>query len=409
VHYDRPATAVPFCPSASLLDTPGSWDVVIAGAGPAGSIAALHLARQGHRVLLVDKADFPRDKVCGDALIADALRCLERAGLSEAVSAAAFETHTTSIYSPSQIRCDVQGRFLTLKRFVFDDMLVRAAVAAGASLARARVTRIVSATAGAVQLRIAGRNAPLRSRLALVATGADVTLASQLHVVSRAQPSALALRCYARSRYALDRLILSFDRTILPGYAWIFPLPDGELNVGCGITLAGQRRVNLRATFERFVRAQPEARELLAQASTVGPLRGAPLRIGLEGLGARVAGGVLFVGEVLGTTFPFSGEGIGKAMETGELAAQICGDALQSGEYDRLASFDARIQRELKPRYRGYEVAQAWFSHGWLTDFMARRIRASRWLRDAVAGLVNETVDPREIFSLRGVLRSFMR
>ena len=132
------------------------------------------------------------------------------------------------------------------------------------------------------------------------------------------------------------------------------------------------------------------------------------LRCGLSGTHPHGPGNVLVLGESIGATFPFTGEGIGKAMETGEIAAEVAHDALVSGDLNRLSKFPHRIEHELKPKFLGYRIAENWFSRPWLNDLVARRIRSSRFLQDLVAGIVNETVDPREIFSLRGILRSFV-
>jgi flavin-dependent dehydrogenase len=118
---------------------------------------------------------------------------------------------------------------------------------------------------------------------------------------------------------------------------------------------------------------------------------------------------VLAIGESIGATFPFTGEGIGKAMETGELAARVAGEALISRDFSVLSKFPALLERELKPKFLGYQIAEDWFSTPWVNDFMARRIRSSRFMRESIAGIVNETVDPRRIFSVRGVIRSLMQ
>ena len=140
----------------------------------------------------------------------------------------------------------------------------------------------------------------------------------------------------------------------------------------------------------------------------ISPLRGAMLRCGLIGTRPRGPGNVLVLGESIGATFPLTGEGIGKAMETGELAADITDEALISGDMRRLGEFPHRIERELKPKFLGYSIAENWFSRPWLNDFVARRIQRSTFLQELVAGIINETVDPREVFSLSGILRSFV-
>jgi len=386
------------------------WDVAIVGAGPAGSTAAIHLASQGHKVLLVDKDGFPRDKICGDGLIADTIRSLKRLGLYESVRELGNKIAVGTVYSPSQVHFDIPGEFLTLKRVILDAIIARRAVAAGARFCRCKVVDITTQPDGRLLISISDSPEKIRARIVCLATGANVEMPTKLGLVSQNRPSAVALRCYVRSPVEVDRLIVSYDKSITPGYAWIFPLGNGEFNVGCGIFYRKTLRpkANLREVFESFVSNFPLARDIMRHAESITPLSGAMLRCGLSGAHPVGPGSILTLGETIGTTFPFTGEGIGKAMETGEMAAEIIDQAISTGNLALLEDFPRRLEHELKPKFIGYLIAESWFTRPWLTDFVAKRIRNSRVLQELVAGIVNETVDPREVFSLRGILRSFV-
>ncbi|HEY8551692.1 MAG TPA: NAD(P)/FAD-dependent oxidoreductase, partial [Vicinamibacterales bacterium] len=355
----------------------GTWDAAIIGAGPAGSVAALCLARRGRRVLVLDKARFPRDKVCGDALIPDALRLLERLGLLDAVRALGHDVSTLALYSASRVRLDIPGRFVTIRRIVFDAFLAQEAVKAGAVLARAAVTGFETAADGSVTLELAGR-ARIDARAAVVATGANVELLARHGRVRRTRPSAMALRCYVESAERIEELIISYDREIVPGYAWIFPLGGGLYNVGCGRVVPERpaRGMNLRRDFAAFTRGFPAARALMARASTTTRLEGAMLRCGLEGTLPAGPGRSLAVGEVIGATFPLTGEGIGKAMETGALAAEALDTALD-GAPSGLGSYETRLREEIAPKYLGYVRAQRWLAWPRVGDFLVRRASQS--------------------------------
>jgi flavin-dependent dehydrogenase len=314
------------------------------------------------------------------------------------------------VYSPSRICFDVPGEFLTLKRVHLDALIVKKAIESGAEFCQARVKGVEVRPDEALRISLDEAPVPLRSRIVFLATGANVEMPSRLGLVTEQRPSGVALRCYVRSSVSLDRLVISYDRSITPGYAWIFPLADGEFNIGCGVSYRNQSssRVNLREAFKSFMTSFPLAAEILRHAEAISPIRGAMLRCGLSGTRPLGPGNVLVLGESIGATFPFTGEGIGKAMETGEIAAEVAHDALTSGDLSRLSEFPTRIEHELKPKFLGYRIAENWFSRPFLNDFVARRIRSSRFLQELVAGIVNETVDPREVFSLRGILRSFV-
>lgn len=382
----------------------GAFDVVVAGAGPAGSVAALHLARRGARVALLDKTAFPREKVCGDGLIADSLNALRRAGLFERAAAEGFAVSSALAYSPFGTVVEVRGEALVLERRRLDALLLRAAVEAGAAFAVGRIRALLPSEDG-VRVEAEGMEKPLRAAYAVVATGADLHLLRPFEGRLPA-PSAAALRAYLRSGAPLDRMVFAFLRDLLPGYGWIFPMGGGRFNVGVGLPFAEGPR--LKALFHRFLETFAPARELLARGALVTEPRGAPLRMGFRGANPRPSPRILVAGEALGTTYPFSGEGIGKAMESGEAAAEALGKALEGEGPPALEAYPGLLESRLKPRYFGYEMAERWISRPWLCEAIFRRARKSRWMQEALAGLAAETVDPREVFSWKGFVKSLL-
>lgn len=375
------------------------WDVAVVGGGPAGTIAALHLARSGRNVAVLEREAYPREKICGDALIADSIRALERALLLSEVEARAVEATSLRMFSPSQVEVVIPTRALLIKRIDFDALLARAAADAGAVLAQATVDQVSPGEPASIRIR--DIDAPLQARIVIVATGANVRLLDPLDMVKRSTPSVVAIRRYIRSRERIDQLMFSFDRTLTPGYAWLFPLRDGEYNVGCGGAY-GSKRSDLEATLDRFLYNFAPLRRFTDGITHMDPVKGAVLRCGLQGASVWHQPNILAIGETIGATFPLTGEGIGKAMETGERAAAIALRALDTNDLRVLGGFPKEVEA-LRIRYRGYELAERWLAIPWLNDLVARMARRSRHAVLCAEAVLNETGDPREIFSLRGL------
>jgi len=384
-----------------------NWDVAIIGAGPAGSTGALHLAQQGYAVLMLDQYQFPREKICGDGLIPDALEVLDRTGLYEQVRNKAHAVTGMRLYSPSAIDFKLNGSFLTIPRYDLDAILFNAARESGAAFRSEKVGAIHLENKG-VRL-ILHNGETVSSRLAIVATGADVRLLDQLGMVERSSPSAVAVRRYVRSEYQLDDIIVSLDRSILPGYAWIFPMKGNSYNIGCGVMYKNGQNpgVNLAKALETFSSKFAVAAELMQSASDVEPLKGARLRWGLNGLNSPVhKRRIVAAGESLGATFPLTGEGIGKAMETAEIAAELIHNSLSTGDFSLMDHYPERL-RALRPKYRGYQAAQSWVERPWYLDLLAKQCRKRSGLREKLEGVLNETVSPDEVFSWTGLIKLF--
>jgi geranylgeranyl reductase family protein len=423
----RPVTGLPASLPMSDSQLPAACDVLVIGAGPAGSACAQRLAEGGLDVVLVDQHRFPRDKVCGDGLIPDAHAALERLGVHDEVMARAWRARHVACIGPRGGRIDVPGTLAVLPRRELDDILCRSAVRAGAVLLtpwRFEAPLLDgandSARVAGARLRSGAAVHELRARWVVLATGAVPQALIAAGLCRRRTPSGVALRGYVRNDAMAGRITeleVVWHKRLKRGYGWIFPCRGGVFNIGVGLAhshaAGGDGRstmadVNLRQIFAAFTDLYAPARDLMAGGTPLGDLKGAPLRCSLDG--ARWSRpGALVTGEAAGSTYAFTGEGIGKAMETGMLAAQALLRAHREALDDATtqALYEAGLQA-LKPRFDLYERANRVNDHPWIADLLIWRARHSPRILRRMAGVLEETGNPGNLLSLRGFVRLFV-
>jgi geranylgeranyl reductase family protein len=396
-------------------------DVLVIGAGPAGSAAARVLAGGGLRVVLVDRRTFPRDKACGDALIPDALHALGELGVSDRVLARARRGRAVRVYAPNGQFLTIAGACACLPRVELDDLLRFAAVEAGAEfLAPLKALGPIEEhgiVRGArfedVQSR---RILDVRAGATILATGAAADVLDRFGMCQRTKPSATAARLYVQvdpaTAAAHDCLAISYDAAICPGYGWIFPGPGHTFNVGIGYVYDGPAPAerNLRTLFRQFVAAFGPARELMRRALSTGPLQGAPLRTAMSGA-TTARPGLLVAGEAAGLTYSFTGEGIGKALQSGIYAAQAIQAAGGPGPRDLHtigAQYAARLRTEFGDRFRAYERLQRFLARPWAVNLLIRRGNTGSYVRTELEALLNETGSAQGLVTVPGVVRALL-
>ena len=357
-------------------------DVVVVGAGPAGSAAAVALARDGREVLLLDKAAFPRDKPCGDLIGARAMAWARSLGITEE-ELAPYDRLVGALVTADGGTLDLApatalGRTLlrrsdarVVPRVVFDQAMVRAAERAGAVLRRGTV-RVVGPAGPAgrtVRVEGPGGSGELLARGVVLAGGYGCRVAADVATPPHAgdPPRGIALRGYFADVAApADRIVFSLDRWVLPGYGWVFPLPSGGANVGVGtLVRSGDGEPEpLRELFARYTAdpASPAA-SWLAGASPIGPPRSWPLDLGPRR--RRLVGDRLVVaGEAAGLVGPLTGAGIAFALDSGAHAGRALARALDAGDADAdaLRPYAVALRRRFGPWLRAELWAQRFLS-----------------------------------------------
>jgi menaquinone-9 beta-reductase len=357
-------------------------DVIVVGAGPAGSSAAYWLASAGRDVLLLEKAQLPREKVCGDGLTPRGTRALIDMGID--VSERAGWLHNKGLrVIGGGMRLHLDWPDLTTfpsyglvrPRADLDQLLATQAVKAGAVLhERTAVTEPIFDRAGrvaGVAAKVGPERQPAfyRAPVVISCEGVSGRIAQQLGLHRNGKrPMGIAVRRYYRSPRTNDDYLESWlelydgpinavdDPTLLPGYGWIFGMGDGTVNVGLGVLNSSNRfqKTDYRTMLTRWLDSTPEEWGLRERNAT-GPTRGAGLPMGFNRT-PHYSRGLLLVGDSGGAVNPFNGEGIPYAMESGKFAAEAVGQALarpDGPERERaLQAYPGRMADEWGAYYR---------------------------------------------------------
>jgi geranylgeranyl reductase family protein len=332
-------------------------EVIVVGAGPAGSTVATYLARAGIDVLLLEKTEFPREKVCGDGLTPRGVKQLIDLGIDTSEEAGwvrsrglriltgeltlEFDWPDLSSYPPYGV---------SRTRHDFDDLLAKLAVKAGARLLqRTTVTGAITDQRTGRVIGVEAKSGPekapvsFRAPLVLACDGVSARLALSVGIDKHGKrPMGVAVRRYYRSPRHDDPFIEGhlelWDRTdprhpkLLPGYGWAFPLGDGTVNVGLGMlsTSKAFRSTDYRALLRQWLDGTPEEWGY-REGNAVGKVGGAGLPMGFNRT-PHYRDGLLLLGDAGGMVSPFNGEGISAAMESAQLAAEAVVQALARPE-----------------------------------------------------------------------------
>jgi geranylgeranyl reductase family protein len=347
-------------------------DIIVVGAGPAGSTTAYYLAQAGLDVLMLEKSAFPREKVCGDGLTPRGVKALVAMGISVSEQDGWVRNKGLRVIGAGQ-RLELPwpelssypGYGLVRPRTDLDQMLARRAQQAGARLLEGvtvtgpvldeRTGRITGVAA-----KEADGERTYRARVIVAADGNSSRLSVGMGLRKRDdRPLGVAVRTYYQSPRHDDDYLESWldlwdgDR-LLPGYGWIFGMGDGTSNVGLGLlnTSAAFGHTDYHALLHKWLAGMP-AEWGFTEENRTQPIRGAALPMGFNRT-PHYYRGLLLAGDAGGMVNPFNGEGIAYAMESGEILARTIVQALARARRTETERVLAGYPRALSEAYGSY-------------------------------------------------------
>ena len=393
------------------------YDVIVVGAGPAGSAVAILLAEHGHSVLLLDKAAFPRPKICGEYLSPEASRVLDRLGVLKSVDAAgAVPLRGMRITAPDgtvlEGRYPTEGPYrgyrdhaLAIPRLALDQILVERVKALPVDVReRHRVEDLLLDGGRVVGVRGVGPDGAAfeaRSPLVVGADGRQSLVARRLGLVRAHALRRMALLTYVGGIGDFgDSGEIYVDP---PDYAILNPVAPGTVSLSLVVPL--EHAAPFSGKLEAFFHARlKQLDHLWPRISAMRPL--GPV-MALGPLAYRVAppchAGVLLVGDAAGFYDPFTGEGIYTALRSAELAAEVTHSALARGDFSRavLASYWRARREAFRDKERVTRLLQVVIRRRWLANLVARRLARRPDLLSLLMGVIGDFVPPRALLSPR--------
>ena len=402
---------------AQILNT----DVLILGAGPGGAATALFLAKENIPCIVVDKAVFPRDKICGDALSGKVVEILNRYDRSfvEKLSLDPIQLNCWGVtfVAPNLEELSIPFRnkpkktdekreiapgFIT-KRYDFDHFMVNEVKKhAGVNLMEGvEIDQFVKTAEGFTCSDKSG-NYIIHAKLVIDGSGAHSQFAKKIGKLEvEKEHHCAGLRVYYKGVTGIKEgnyIELHFLKDFLPGYFWIFPLADGQCNVGVGMRsdYVGKKRINLKTELNNIIQKYPQLSERFKNAEPVDDIRGYGLPLGSK---KRAISGdnYMLIGDAASLIDPFTGEGIGNAILSGYTAAQQAKEAIETKNFSgtALKKYDEAIYRRLGDELSLSYRMQKLVKYPWLFNFVVRKANRNKVLRETIM-VMFEDIDIRD-------------
>ncbi len=389
--------------------------VIIIGAGPAGVGTSVFLSKAGIKHVIIDKAVFPRDKVCGDALSGKTAFVLRKANPewlqeifkqpenftpSQGCVFAAPNGKPIRVAYGSTDRPGELAPGFTSKRIVFDNYLFSKLDPNYATVYQGADIQSIDSTDGIVTVNFTHEQKAITVTSPLI-VGADGDKSIVRKKFTNANISeksyTVGLRAYYKNVTGMDKdnyIELHFLKEMLPGYFWIFPLPNGMMNVGVGI-LSEQirnKKINLREQMLNAIAVNPTIKHRFENAELVGKIQGWGLPMAVTN--RSISGdNYLLIGDAASLIDPFSGEGIGNALYSGMLAAYAIENAIKENKFDATflkENYDDKLYGRISSELKISQTLQKLSRYPWFLNMLVNKANKSPSLTNVMTGMLKD-------------------
>lgn len=393
-------------------------DILIIGAGPAGAMAALFLSKKNISCHLVDKAKFPRDKICGDALSGKVVEILKRydPALIDQLGTSNIQvgSYGVNFIAPNNkwLRVPFKQHYTALerppgfvsKRIDFDNFLIEEVKKRGnIEFTEDVELRIFEKIEDGYLCYDADKSIEIKTKLLIACDGSSSSFAKQVNNFSISnKENCFGLRAYYTGIKGLDKdnfIELHFINDLLPGYFWIFPLPNGEANIGLGIRadVVTKKKLKLPQLLEKVLN-MPQFKDRFKDAILTSKIQLHALPMGTR---RRQLHGdnFLLAGDAAALIDPFTGEGIGNAMVSGLCAAETIENALIEQDFSAkmLSTYDQKIYTRLGPELQMSTNLQKLVMYPRLFNYVVNKATNNKELQNLISTMF-EDIDLRAKF-----------
>ena len=380
------------------------YDVIVVGGGPSGSSAATFLGMAGKDVLLLDRAKFPREKTCGDGISGKSVHVLQELGITEGIkNVEHLDMYGVTFSSPKGVVVQIPAAKekektppgYVCRREVFDDLLFQNAKNQATVIEQFNVDELImenGAMTGVNGTNMATKEKmTFKAKIVVIANGAGSVFTEKLGLKNnKPEHQVSALRAYYEGVEGVtDQIELHFVKEALPGYFWIFPLPDKKANVWIGMLVPDiqKNKINMEKVMYDIIEKHPMFAARFKNAKKITEVKRWHLPLGSWRPSKAYGNGFVLVGDCASLIDPFTGEGIGNALISGKIASKIIVEAFEKNDFSEtvLSKYHTELYDEVGDELKTSYNLQRLGTNTWVLNMIIDKASRSSYVRDAIS------------------------